>query len=239
MANKIKRSNFVEYHQYSNNQLGDRFRKRDSGGRWRRNESPASVRRTALARQDRARRAAVKERRAGFRAAGAALDAVPGILSSVLGIALSICLLVPLFGILVNGNDMTDYFEGDKSGIYSVAVPETSDKFYMFGVDPGSFTVERPTGENVSVTMVTGKHFSVSDTLDWVKQMASDLPEYAVNPIAYGAKVFWNFAKDTLAGLVTGENSFVDEEGKTVFEQWATDAMDGFTSWWRSLWGKE
>lgn len=237
MANKIKRTSFAEYHQYSNNELGDRFRKRDSGGRWRKNESPASVRRSAAARQERAHRAAVKERRTRYREAGAAVGALPGIFSSVLGVALSLCLLVQLFGILVNGNDMTNYFDGDKSGIHSVAVPGSSDRFYMFGTDTETVNIESSTGTIVPTVMATGKHFLASETLEWVQSFTEGIKDYSENPISFGAQIFWDFITGTVKKIVTGDT--VDEEGNSKHNPWVVDAMKGLVDWWNSIFAKE
>lgn len=238
MSNKIQRSGFIEYFQYSNNQQSDGFRKRDSDGRWQKNDSPAVARNRAREKADRDRRRieadrrrAVSERRAGGRHVAAIGNEVPGIFSSVLGVALALVFMVHLLGIIVNGSDVMNFFAGDSSDIVQ------TDGFYHIGAQVETVKLKSNTGTEITTDMMTGKYVSASETFDWVKKLAGDFKDYAKDPIAYSAQIFWNFMTDTFKGFATGETE--DAEGNKVYNQWVHDAIKGLADWWNSIFATE
>ena len=187
-------------------------------------------------------------RRGEMRRAGEALDAVPGLLSSILGIAFALVFIVHLWGLIANGTDMVNFFAGDTSDILQSdtflgnhgADVTMSDPFYHIGAQVSEVTYTTSTGQTVTGSSMTGKYVSAQATFDWVKGLASDIPTYASNPVAYGAAVFWNFINDTLSGFVTGDFGIVGDIGESLLEliQGAIGGfVDGISEWWNKIFG--
>ena len=191
---------------------------------------------------DRERRQAVANKRSANKRSAEIGGAVPGILSGVIGIAFCLIIIVPLFSVLLGGNDMTNYFDGKTNTIDSIET-ESGEPFYMFGATEKTETVKilNDDGEverEYTFTSYQGDHVSMSDVYSWVDGLADNVQTYHEHPFIGSAMIFWNFVSQNLQPFVTG--AFGDAAGGVIDS--INDAIhgfvDGFTEWWDTVLGK-
>ena len=188
------------------------------------------------------RRRAVSDRRAGARRAGALANAAPGVLSGVLSIAFCLIILVHLFGIITNGNDMTKWFDGDKSGVQAFHIvdengaPLDKDKdgkadytFFLFGAREESAAEKTGNEAQYSLSWIKPDHVSAEETVNWVVSLVGGIGDYAGNPMAGSRDAFWNFITGSFSNFLPNALGGVQ------------DAVDGvvgdFMNWWNGLFG--
>lgn len=200
-----------------------------------------SQRRERYAReQERVARRAAADRRAGRQRAVAIGNAVPGILSGVLGIMLSLLIIVHIMPVLFGINDMQDFFAGNEASVDRVIMPN-GQPFYMFGATEkqGTMTIQGPDGfvRTVSFNAYGGDHFSMQETYNWVDGLIIDYENYKSNPFAGSALFFWDFITDNFQRFVTGQFKDVGEDFLDRITGAIGGFVDGIKQWWDKIFG--